>query len=225
MSRGTIIFGAQRSFMAAAFQHVSGMLPTVLIRRPEDLTMSLLLRVKPTWVFLPDWSWIVPDNLLARSQFVGFHASELPDYRGGSPLQHQILDGMTETMLTCFRMERGLDAGNILCRKHLSLAGTVGDIWKRIATMVPFMIAQVLDGTCDETAQPCGGFSRKRRTPDDSRIPDYTGMSLRRLYDWMRALDDPYPNAFTVQGTKRLTFSRPTFDGTKLTAQVEITNE
>jgi len=219
-----VIFGAQRDLMLPAFHQVAARHAAVLVRRREDLDRGLIERVRPDWVILPDWSWIVPAELLALARFAGFHAADLPAYRGGSPLQHQILDGLEATMLSCIRLVDGIDAGGILLQRPLSLQGTIGGIWERIAGLVPGMTLDLLDGRFSEQPQKPGGFVRRRRTPQESRIPDF-GMDLARLHDWMRALDDPYPNAFTTIADKRISFSAPRLDDQGLHAEVLIRKE
>lgn len=219
-----IVFGAQRELMLPAFHALAAETPCVLVRRPEDLTPSLLNTLKPRFVVLPDWSWIVPDSLLTHALFVGFHASALPDYRGGSPLQHQILDGVKETKLTVFHMTPGLDAGPILLDAPLPLDGTIGEIWQRIATLVPPMVLRLLSGDVDERAQKCNGFVRKRRTPEQSEIVD-PSLSLAQWYDMVRALDDPYPNAFLRVGSKRIELRKPRYNGNVLVVEAVIREE
>jgi methionyl-tRNA formyltransferase len=216
----TLIFGAQRDLMLPAYTAVSRLAPTMLIRRPEDLNATLLDRIRPRYVLLPDWSWLIDEELLARSTFVGFHPSDLPDYRGGSPLQHQILDGLTRCPLTCFQIEKGIDTGPILLQEELSLAGSIGEIWDRSVALIPGMVARLLTGDFTPQAQRPGGFTRKRRTPAMSRLdPDW---DLDRLYDFIRMLDDPYPNAFLDIADKRLYLRTVRHEGERLRAEVLI---
>ncbi len=220
----TIVFGAQRDVMLSAYHEVACMAPTVLVRGPHQLTKELLESVGPRWVILPDWSWIVPGELLAQAAFVGFHTAPLPDYRGGSPLQHQIIDGVRETRLSMFRMTKKLDAGNLLIEQPMNLEGTISEVWARIVSLVPGMVARLLAAEFEERPQPPGGFTRRRRDPSDSRLEDFE-RPLSALYDFVRALDDPYPNAFLVSGGKRLAFRKPRFDGRELVCEVVITEE
>lgn len=223
-ARPRLVFGAQRDLMLPAWEEVRPFVDATLVRRPEELTAALLDDLRPAWVVLPDWSWIVPPELLARASFVGFHAADLPDYRGGSPLQHQILDGLVETKLTMFRMEGGLDAGPILLQAPLSLEGTISEVWRRIVALVPGMVARLVAGDVEERPQRPGGFVRKRRRPAESEIPDLS-LPLDRLYDLVRALDDPYPNAFVRTAGKRLAFRRPRRDGAALVCEVVVTED
>lgn len=219
-----IVFAAQRDLMLPAAAAIARFAPTVIVRHPEQLDAGLLDRLRPDHVVLPDWSWRVPEQLLERASFVGFHAAQLPDYRGGSPLQHQILDGLRETRLTMFRIVSALDAGPVLLDAPLSLEGTIGEIWARIATLVPPMVEQLWLGACRERQQAAGGFSRRRRTPEQSELTDPT-RPLTDWYDLVRALDTPYPNAFLRIGGKRITLRTPRFDGQQLIAEAVITED
>ena len=42
------------------------------------------------------------------------HPSSLPQYRGGSPIQNQIIDGIKESEVCIFKMEKEIDSGQII---------------------------------------------------------------------------------------------------------------
>jgi methionyl-tRNA formyltransferase len=52
-----------------------------------------------------------------NNQIYGIHPSLLPKYRGPSPLQQQILDGITETGVTIFKIDLGEDTGPIVMQE------------------------------------------------------------------------------------------------------------
>ena len=49
--------------------------------------------------------------------------SKLPKYRGGSPIQNQLIDGVRESAVTILYAEDKLDTGNILYQSKISLDG------------------------------------------------------------------------------------------------------
>ena len=67
------------------------------------------------------WSWMVPKNILALAKCVCLHPSPLPRYRGGSPLQHQIINGERKSAVTLFYIGEALDSCDILIKKPFSL--------------------------------------------------------------------------------------------------------
>lgn len=49
------------------------------------------------------------------------HASLLPRFRGPAPIQRAIAAGETETGITVFRIDRGIDTGNIILQKKITI--------------------------------------------------------------------------------------------------------
>lgn len=100
--------------------------------------------MKP-YLFFPYWSWKIPKVLLERFECVGFHMTDLPYGRGGSPLQNLILRDHKDTMLSAFRITEELDAGPIYLKRPLSLDGSAQEIFDRASNiiyndMIPFII-------------------------------------------------------------------------------------
>ena len=63
--------------------------------------------------------------------------------------------------------------------------------------------------------------SFKRRTPEDSRIPE--GLSERQLYDYIRMLDgEGYPKAYKDVGDVRMYFSNARLTDEGVCADVNI---
>ncbi|GIS10295.1 MAG: hypothetical protein CM15mP114_10770 [Alphaproteobacteria bacterium] len=59
------------------------------------------------------------------------HPSDLPKYRGGSPIQNQILNGILDSKVTIKPLMK-MDAGPILVQRPLSLRGEMSEILGRI---------------------------------------------------------------------------------------------
>ena len=69
----------------------------ILLKSPKKLTFNYVKKLNPEFIFLPDWSWIVPFDIVDNFKCVCFHESNLPKFRGGSPLQNQIIRGIEKT--------------------------------------------------------------------------------------------------------------------------------
>jgi len=69
------------------------------------------------------WSWIIPASFFDHVLCIGMHPSDLPRYRGGSPLQHQILDNLLESKASLFTVTGELDGGPVWAKEPFSLAG------------------------------------------------------------------------------------------------------
>merc|ERR1712159_149429 len=60
---------------------------------------EFLKQVNPEYVFFFHWSEIVSHDVFNRYKCIVLHTSNLPDGKGGSPLQNQILDGIVSTQV------------------------------------------------------------------------------------------------------------------------------
>lgn len=66
---------------------------------------------------------------LPRLGCLNLHASLLPRWRGASPLQATLRAGDAETGVCVMGMVRGLDAGPVYSRRHISLSGQPSLSW------------------------------------------------------------------------------------------------
>ena len=65
-------------------------------------------------MFSGDFLNIFPDGVW------NVHPSELPKYRGATPLQAQIIDGLKEIKVTVIKMDEGMDSGDILAQEKMN---------------------------------------------------------------------------------------------------------
>lgn len=162
-------------------------------------------------LFFVGWSNLIPEYVYTSVPCIVLHPSPLPRYRGGSPLQHQIIQGETISAVTLFRLDPGfpwVDAGPICWQAPYSLSGSLSDILDRVVQVgaegisyvirnwpVEFM-PQMIDGTNPPL---------KRRTPEESEIKhlDFVLKPASALHNKIRALQDPYPLPFIVCGDGR----------------------
>ena len=85
--------------------------------------------LSPSLIFFIGWSWILPKDIVNSNACYCLHPSPLPKYRGGSPLQHQIIKGEPESAVTLFRMDEQVDKGPIAWQKSFSLNGDLKDLF------------------------------------------------------------------------------------------------
>ena len=167
---------------------------------------AILSKNKINVVFWYSWSWIVRKPLLDDFISLCLHPSLLPKYRGGTPIQHQIMNGEKTSGVTIFRMTDGIDAGPIYQQKPMSLAGTVNDIFPRMVAIGTIMTKNIIRDAINNnlTFIPQENFDKyppnKRRTPKQSEIKleILNKTTYEQLYNLVRALLDPYPNAYII---------------------------
>jgi methionyl-tRNA formyltransferase len=152
-------------------------------------------------VFL-GWSWIIPKEITNKYLCVGVHPSDLPDYRGGSPIQHQIINGIIQTKISLMTISEKLDGGDIWLKQDLDLGGdTIEIIFKNLeeSSIALFNIFFDFYPNINPIKQdlPKGSYFKRRRL-DESRIKieDFKNKPLKEIYNIIRCLTDPYPNAY-----------------------------
>jgi methionyl-tRNA formyltransferase len=173
----------------------------LIFRSKAQFNKEALSDFKPDLVLFYGWSWLVPTDLLERHTCLMLHPSPLPHYRGGSPIQNQIIAGETYSKVTLFIMTDALDAGDIVGQSDLSLIGTIDEIFKRIEDEGVELTRHIFEnGLQREQQDHSAATFCKRRKPSESEITaeELATKPAEYLYNKIRMLADPYPNAYII---------------------------
>ena len=92
-----------------------------IITKSDDVSEKHFDKLEPDLILFYGWSWIIPDSIIKKWLCLCLHPSPLPKYRGGSPIQHQIINGETISAVSIFKMTNELDAGPLCFQKDFSL--------------------------------------------------------------------------------------------------------
>jgi methionyl-tRNA formyltransferase len=176
-------------------------------RKKDDFDAFKLKEFKPDLILWYGWSWMVEETFVNNYESVMLHPSPLPKYRGGSPIQNQIINGEKIGAVTLFKMNEGLDKGDIYQQLPMSLTGTLDDIFRRISDLGFAATCDIINNNYTLRTQDESKSSYyKRRSTKDSEITleELKTQSAEYLHNKIRMLNDPYPNAFikTINGEK-----------------------
>ena len=83
----------------------------VLINNKRLVDLDFINSINPDLILFYGWSDIIDFKIVEKFCCLMLHPSPLPKYRGGSPIQNQIIDGKKESEVCIFKMEREIDAG------------------------------------------------------------------------------------------------------------------
>jgi len=178
----------------------------VIYTTKEEFTVDNVRNFNPDYIFMPHWSYIVPNEITDNWECVVFHMTDLPYGRGGSPLQNLIVRGHKETKISAIKVTNKLDGGPVYMKRPLSLEGSAQEIFVRCAdTIFQEMIPALLAEKVEPKPQEGAPVVFKRRKPEEGQItPD---MKLDTIYDYIRMLDaEGYPRAYMEFGSYRLEF-------------------
>lgn len=167
----------------------------LLINNRSDFNLQQLNDFQPNKIFIPHWSYIIPEEIFSSFDCIVFHMTDLPFGRGGSPLQNLIVRGFKSTKISAIKVQSGMDTGDIYIKKPLDLSGSAREIFQRSTLVIEEMIKEIIIENCMPTPQIGEVVEFKRRKPEESNI---SGLEeLERIYDHIRMLDcDGYPHAF-----------------------------
>ncbi len=163
--------------------------------------------LQPDVIFVVGFSQIIPKAVLDVPPLgvIGFHSAVLPGRRGASPLIWAMVDGLTETGVTMFYMDEGIDTGDVIASERFVIDEDDYsiDILRKAddATMnlLRHHLDQILDGTAPRLQQDeVTSTYTRRRTPADGEI-DWT-RPAHEIVNLIRALAPPYPVAHAFGG-------------------------
>jgi methionyl-tRNA formyltransferase len=160
------------------------------------------------FIFFPHYSKIIPTQFLEGHTCIGFHTGDLPQDRGGSPIQHKILRAEYSTRVSAIRLTHQVDAGDIFSQEFVSLEhGSIEKILRNISKIIATLIRYILVENPEPIPQigPSSSFPRLSFQTSKLNIEE---LELRQIYDKIRMLDGlDYPSAYIEIGRYRVYLS------------------
>jgi methionyl-tRNA formyltransferase len=189
----------------------------IIFDTTEGTNTLAIKTFQPDIILWYGWSWIIPASIVEQYDCICLHPSPLPQYRGGSPLQNQILNGEKNSAVTIFKMSSGLDEGDIIRQIPMSLKGNIENIFSRMTTLGFGATCDFLKNGYNLKPQDHSAATLfKRRKPSDSEITldEIQNQTREYLYNKIRMLTHPYPTAFIKdKDGKRLYITSAHIDG------------
>ena len=181
--------------------------PTSL--RDNDEFRSELRRLQPDCVPVVAYGNLIPQDVLdlVPHGFINLHFSLLPRWRGAAPVQAAIHAGDAVTGATTFRIDPGLDTGDIIGQitEPIDPADTADSLLERLAHRGADLLTHTMDMIADGTAEyrPQDGVATHAHkiTVADARV-DWTqpAESIDRA---IRAVTSS-PGAWSMIGEQRI---------------------
>ena len=80
-----------------------------------------IFKLKPDIILFYGWSWKIDKKIYENYNSFMLHPSNLPKYRGGSPIQNPTIRGVNYSAVTIFKINKIIDGGDIYYQKKISL--------------------------------------------------------------------------------------------------------
>lgn len=162
---------------ALAQKHGIEVLTPESLKRDDDLR-SHLTRLSPDAIPVVAYGNLIPADMLdiPTHGWVNLHFSLLPQWRGAAPVQAAIRGGDTTTGATTFRIDEGLDTGEILgtITEEIAPTDTADDLLTRLAYAGADLLVRTMDGleagTIAPVPQPGEGTYAPKIATTDARV-------------------------------------------------------
>jgi len=175
----------------------------------DNINLKKINQIKPRIIFFIFWSKKVPEKIFSNFLCIQFHSSDLPKFKGGSPIQNQILSKIYKTKLSAFQINKKIDGGDICMKSNISLYGKAENIYKNIEKKALEMILKISKKKKISFKKQKGRSSfYYRRKPYQSDLSYVINKKLDEIYDFIRMLDaNNYPKAYYILGNKKIELS------------------
>lgn len=186
------------------------------IYQPKDINdesfIEEIRNLKPDLFVLSGYTQILKKELLSipRQGTINLHGGKLPDYRGSSVINWQIIKGESTGGCSIIYVDEGIDTGDIIAQSCYDILpdDDAATVLEKTLKIFPKMLVEVLQkikaGTIRRIPQdPKEGRYYPHRNPGDGRI-NWKTMTAAEVHNLVRALVKPYPGAFTYREDKKI---------------------
>lgn len=182
-----------------------------LAKRPTPELIERVAAVAPDVMVANNWRTRLPEDLftIPAHGTLNLHDSLLPKFTGFSPVIWSLISGARQTGLTAHMMDAELDTGDVLVQRAVDITATSTGTSLVLATLdlVPEVLTEALDqlefGTAVAVPQDLTQRTFFHKRSDRDSVVNWTWPAAD-IERFVRALSDPYPNAYTYFRGQRL---------------------
>lgn len=171
-----------------------------------------LKQIKPDLMILVGYSaCILKKKIYEVPKYgtINLHASLLPKYRGGSPLNWVIINNEKFTGISILQVDEGIDTGNILSQRKIKInkKETILTLTKKVNLLYPRLLFKTLKEIFERKQFKIYKSKKlkyfKKRKPEDGYL-DFNELSAIKIERMVRALLPPFPGAFFFYKRKKI---------------------
>ncbi|MBP6218539.1 MAG: methionyl-tRNA formyltransferase [Oligoflexales bacterium] len=194
----------------AVFAKSRGLITLQPAKASEPNFLSDLEKLAPDVIITCAYGQILSKDFLAvpRRATINIHPSALPKYRGASPLQAALLDGLSKTSVSILFTVHKLDAGPLILQEEFKVEAyeTAPSLGDRLFKLSGPLLLKALDklkdpffvGTPQDEAQV--SFCKKISKEDGLILWEQSREEIMRKF----CAYTPWPGSFTHLGERRL---------------------
>tara|TARA_B100000029_G_scaffold406650_1_gene407332 strand:- start:391 stop:1305 length:915 start_codon:yes stop_codon:yes gene_type:complete len=174
--------------------------------------LNTFIDTKPLLFIVAGFPYIFPDKIINLPQYgtINLHSGRLPQYRGGSPMNWQMINGEKYAGISIIQMNSSIDTGDILESRLIEIKEDydIKDLHDIADKIYPEMVINVLKKIQKNSVNKIKQNSLKasywhQRKDSDGKI-DFNKMSCVEVERFVKALTKPYPGAWGKYKGKKL---------------------
>ena len=169
-----------------------------------------ILDVNPDLIVTCAYGQIIPKEIIDLPKYgcINIHASLLPEYRGGAPIHHAVIDGKDKTGITIMYMNEKMDEGDILYQKEIDIldSDNTSSMFDKLSVLGSEMIKEFIPKLLNREITPIKQDESKATyayniSKEDEKI-DFNDSS-RNVFNKIRGLSD-IPGGYAFLDDKRV---------------------
>jgi methionyl-tRNA formyltransferase len=169
-----------------------------------------IVDIKPDLIVTCAYGQIIPKELINLPKYgcINIHASLLPEYRGGAPIHHAVIDGKEKTGITIMYMNEKMDEGDILYQKEIDILkeDNTSSMFNKLSILGSEMIKEFIPKLINGEITPVKQDNNKATyayniTKEDEKI-DFSDTTIN-IYNKIRGLSE-VPGSYAFLNNKRV---------------------
>lgn len=165
---------------------------------------EFISELQPDVAIVAGFSYLLPSEILdsVKLGFWNLHAGKIPEYRGGSPLNWQLINGEREIGISVLKITNGIDDGPILGETTFQVqdSDSICDLHKKAITgfseLVPKLLVDINYTILNATPQDESRAIYWHQRSDEDGYLDPSTQSAEQIGRIIRAVTKPYPGAW-----------------------------
>lgn len=191
-----------------AVKHNIPVFQPVKIKSEEEI--AVLRQYEADVFVVAAFGQILSKEILTMPKYgcINIHASLLPEYRGAAPINRVILDGKEKTGVTIMQMDEGIDTGDMLLKREVSIEPkeTADSLFEKLSALGAELIVEALDklerGEIKAQKQDESKASYARMMRKEIGLIDFS-LPAEEIERKIRGLNS-WPSAYTYYNGKML---------------------
>lgn len=182
--------------------------PLVTFTKTNKLVIiGTVKKFNPDLIIVSSFPYLLPRAIYQFPKYgaINIHAGKLPYYRGYHPLNWALINGEKEIGVTIHYINEGIDSGDILAQEIIEISSNddINSLKEKAIKKGVKLLIDIVQQITRENKRLKGRKQDKlkatyapKRAENDGKI-DWSKTS-REIFNLIRALKSPYPNAFSL---------------------------